>query len=562
MILYYPVIVAPSVSQSIVPGLVKAIERFLLLYRLNDITDQLSDGLDQWDVTSVSTQGGVITVNTPNPIGMKESQEFRHGLLLEQGGTKGQFDPSKVSTKVDLKTADLKSISLEPTYTLVELAGPGGKVTKMLGIKALPIRATGSEDSLMAMLQYDRYASRLTTKALNIGRAAVKKLVRAWARVPFTTKIRDIEPSGNVRSDVLLSKTTFATQKRSNIFVVLNKIDLSENFMSPKGIRKLQKLGWENFILTDDVNKVAYFCMRVLRGMCSEIPFSMLYQTLQQRESYETLEDIRKTSSSIFKRRVTFPKAIGESKMRVIDNYLENLQMESDLQILNEGISQFIQRIKPEKFKKFIKEIRPAIREKNIEKVADGLKKLNLPPVSESTLDKMLFKAGPQFRKVYKISEKVLSNTFQDANPTVIKCASYMVTAKVMREKAEDIMKATKEALKSFVRAVRKAAPKMKAPKEYALELAIGWVVVMICITSIGGLLGIAAAVAIPAIQALGRGAWELLKQGDIAGAGETFATIWNTKEAIIVAIVIAVLFIITVFLADKFKGKEEGAPA
>lgn len=576
MILYYPLIVAPSLSPNVVPALAKTLERFLLIYRINDIMERISTGVD-FDVTRVSTQSGIITVDTPTPIGMKENQEFRHGVLLEQPkyqrGTKGgatgsgpsTFDPHQRTTKFDLSmkgSSDLKSISLEPTYTLVELAGPTGKATKMLGIKVLPMRAVGSEEDLMKMLQYDRYASWLTTKALKKGREAVKTLVRIWSRMPFTTKIKDIEPTGKARGDILLSKTTFASDKRSNMFIALNKIDLPENVLAPAGVRKLQKLGWENFILVDDVSKVAYYCMKVLRGMCSEIPFPMMYQTVQQREPYETLEDIRKTSSSIFKRRVTFPKAIGENTMRPTDIYLEYLQ-EADIQIVTENIAAFLNKIKPQKFKEFIKNIRPAIREKDIGKISHHLNKLNLPPASEATIDKMILKAGPEFRKVYKVSSRVLSNTFQDASPTILKMASLMVAVKITKGKPADIMKATKDALKAFVKGVRKAMPKIKAPKEYMLDLAIGWALVILTITSIGILLGIGAALALPAIQAIGKGSWDLLFGGaDIGtaagGAAETFTAAWNAPDATVIVITVAVLYIVSQFIYDKVKGQDK----
>jgi len=72
-------------------------------------------------------------------------------------------------------------------------------------------------------------------------------------------------------------------------------------------------MGWASFIIADDVNKMVYFCLKHMKGMCSMIQYSTMYNTLGHMKVYESLEDVRKSSASLFKVSKSEKKVFGES---------------------------------------------------------------------------------------------------------------------------------------------------------------------------------------------------------------------------------------------------------
>jgi hypothetical protein len=508
MILYYPMIVSNTISPTIVPAIAKALERFVLIYKLNDITEDLGYALP--NVRNVTTQNGVITAN----FGINESEALNEqpplppmkvpqSLVAAYGGgprppgtSPGTKTPEKPKEKdrpdmrnLSFGESDRKSLMLEPTYMMVEVNVGDTQTTKLLGIKVLPVMAK-SDENLVDFLTYDRYVKGLRYMILKWGRSMAKALQNRWFRIkrsitaslPFVDVAKMPEPKGDPRQDILLRNTVYSSGRSSNMFVAINKADLGDDFMKTKAIRKLFKLGWDNMIFVDDVNKVVYFCFKTFRGMCSQIPYQMMYATLgrEQREAYESVEDVRRASSSIFRRKANF-KQVFESldtgrsnKMHEI--YLENKTIYSEIEFLTEDFSKYFNKIN---YKKLLPMLKSSYEKGNAKKFISAAAKMRLPAMDEIKIQQKMRQKYPEFNKAYQFAYRVLENSLPDsASNKMISLAAMSVALVAIRDKSMGVMKAATNAVKFLVRKFRKTqaqADRLKIPKAYLVDVALGW---------------------------------------------------------------------------------------
>jgi len=114
--------------------------------------------------------------------------------------------------------------------------------------------------------------------------------------------------TGDIRKDMFMARTGLKGQA----FVVINKDEDIDAvlFSQPKKIQKLFGLSWGNMIIADDINRVSYFCMKKFKGLCSMIPYAMIYQTLGYAQTYNDLEEVRQRSGAVFKRKATKMKKV------------------------------------------------------------------------------------------------------------------------------------------------------------------------------------------------------------------------------------------------------------
>ena len=239
----------------------------------------------------------------------KEKQE-REKEKQEYEKEKQEIEREKqAATKASatVKMTDFKTISLEPTFIPVENIDKFGNVTRsMIGIKVLPLRVK-SEAKLSALLFNDMKLNMINGMIVSFGRNALRfiyKFIDKWT-FRFGNKVL----SGDPRRDILMGSHD------GKGFVVFSKIeDIDDSFLrNYSKINRLFKLGWGNIIIADEVNRSAYFCMAEYKGVCNALSYSMMYQNLGQLKVYETLEDAKRQSSSLFKIKKNFSKIIGES---------------------------------------------------------------------------------------------------------------------------------------------------------------------------------------------------------------------------------------------------------
>ena len=80
----------------------------------------------------------------------------------------------------------------------------------------------------------------------------------------------------------------------------MNSMDIGADFFERTNkINQLYKMGWQSFVVTDDVNKRAFFCMKEFNGMCSAVQYNFMYNALgsEYGKVFDDLEDVKKSSS-------------------------------------------------------------------------------------------------------------------------------------------------------------------------------------------------------------------------------------------------------------------------
>ena len=411
---------------------------------------------------------------------------------------------SAKDARVDIGAFDMKSVSLEPTWMKTDIISAAGhKTSGIVGVKVVPYPVK-SDAKLAHLLMYDRQVSNLQSLAIRFGRKVENAFYRAW-KVAWKVMTLGIGTgpaggmgiTGNPKHDILARRTILKAKDASDIFVVVNQADLSDDFYaSANGILNLFRMGWSSIIIVDDVNRRVSFCMRELKGMCSMMPFTMLYQTYQQAKVYEDLEDAKRSASSIFKvQRKKFSKIVGESiaQYRTEEFGMQNLPMFDDgvvteMTILDENIGSFMKSMTPAKMKSIL----PKIMKGDIK---------DIPKVSSDKILKLGAKLNPEFKKSYILAKRVLDNSTPEVKGEMVNIAALGIASRaslsVAKDVGADIMTSTKEGIKEHIKAYRKSKEKSKEnrtnmPSEHYAESVFGWVGIAGLMATVGTVYGYA----------------------------------------------------------------------
>ncbi len=363
MINIYPMLISNSVSKTIIPGIAKVVENYILIYQMDDIIWSAKQGKIKYKVKSgkiiremqvdPGTKGkGGPTRPVPEPTTSRTQRDIDQDIRdrqrdirdYEKAGRdyeKGEREKAKAgrereredregakweeekkekerrlkSASVDIGPIDMNALSLEPTWVKVDSYIKDIKTTSLIGIKAAPF-AVKSDEKFAHLLLYDKQVKGIQSAALNVGRKSVRWLWKVWDRVWASVILGGDRStaSGDPRRDILLRRSLFSTKNKANIFAIINMMDLTDDFFQEAGgINKLFKKGWTNLIVVDDVNRMAHFCMKNFRGICTSISYAIIFQRVGQYKVYESLEDVRRSSSSLFKVRSNMMKIMANA---------------------------------------------------------------------------------------------------------------------------------------------------------------------------------------------------------------------------------------------------------
>jgi len=519
MIYLYPVLVSNSISKNIIPGICKMIENYikgnkLVRYEsLDNIADVLYNNILQEQSRVYDTMGGGTKDKSKSKSSISnvdDNDEVRRTTSIEidpRTGERTRATTTISTTKrptppppksIRLDKTDLRTLSLEPTWMKVDSFNKDGVETStLIGVKAVPY-IVKSDRSLGQMLAYDKQLGKLGRLVISAGRrtnATLRRLwLGIWKKVTFGFGGHTSSTTGDPRIDILLRGYMASGKEFSDIFVLVNQADLSDDFADRSGgIRNLFKLGWRSLIIADDVNKRAAFCMTELHGLCTMIPYNMLYNSLRQNEVYDNLEDAKRAASSIFKmRKMPITKVVSESRM----NYkLDEYKSKNLLPILDENVIHEIELIN-EDFASFAKKASPEFVKTAFKKVIFG-KSNNVPAIQPDTLAKIATKKiDPGFNKAYEFSKKVLSNSLGDSvNKKLISAGSIIISAKAVLSRKDTMSEVKNTLMKvttSFNNKMEKKE-KSKLPNEYRADFVLGSIFITIAITtflSIGAVIG------------------------------------------------------------------------
>ncbi len=517
----FPLLVSNTVSRNIVPGVAKVLENYIMVYGLDSILKQVRGKM-----------GGKYRISNKKVIKMESIDEIPNFLYQEfldeqsgiwghaGAGTKGK-DPQSLAdieaearakekgkqsviaagkdASVRLDSFNLDAITLEPTWMKIDqIDKDGNKTSGVIGVKVIPY-AVKSDVSLSKLLMYDKQVTRLQRLAIMKGRQMTTALYRTWhklwMKVPFT------EPSGTVsgdpRKDILLKRSIMDVKEIQSIFALANQAELSDTFTgNAKEMMNLQKMGWGSIVIADDVNRRASFCMKELKGLCSIMPYTMLYQTFSQAKVYEDIEDAKRNASSIFKvKRSKMSKLIGEgiAQTKTEDFGLQNLpllesEFISEVEYIDENIGAFLSKITPAKLKIMLP------------KILKG----DIKDAPATTVDKIVrigMKLHPEFRKGYVLAKKVIGNSSPGVSEAHVDLAAITVAIGAALKKGGSVfMDEVKIGIKKFIKLFRRSKTKAKPdkaglPKEHIIDATFGWIYITtltFIITTIVGLAGYA----------------------------------------------------------------------
>jgi len=319
-------ITSQSISPNILPGLVKAVEKYILVYNTDKILKAASV-----KATAIRTGSAVAgSVVRKGPLRLKGSR-----ITMESnGGTKktsGKPD-EEVKTTVTYQPRSGPSprleipkegVSLEPTWIHVTTEVKGMQI---IGVKVIPFKVKSTEN-LLNIIMSDKQVKYLDYMTTKYGRVAMRSFFR-FIRALRIPRIKDLALTGDPKFDLLWGGTRYG----NDMFICLSQLDMDNSedmFGSPYFVRRIQKLGWTSIMIADDVNKKVTFCMKEFGGVCSVVPYGFVYSSLGKDHSkvFEDLEDVKRSASPFFRmsarRRRVFGETMAHNKLV---SYLDTIQ--------------------------------------------------------------------------------------------------------------------------------------------------------------------------------------------------------------------------------------------
>lgn len=358
MQIIFPLLVDDTISTNILPGLCKVLERYCIIYKTDELlkwgglpadSKIISIGLDIVDDympkvisrTVKSIAGGTPVQESDEnqdkadyerlrakygerEIKYKEYEkqrkefeedEYKKYRFLQ---TKyGEKDKREKDREMRLSSVDIRSnLSIEPTIMTIATK----KGTVLIGVKVIPypigaekfVRQLTIDNSLSI---FDRFLARYERSMTRMFYTLVRKL-------PY---FKNISLEQDPFKDIIYARSKF----KGNVFCLLNlnSLENDDMFMNAGGVDRLFRLGWNSVIITDDITKRIVFCMKEQGGLCSISHYSFLYSALGRDASdvYQKLEDLRKSTSPLFSKKINPSRFFGESLSNKFKDRFSNI---------------------------------------------------------------------------------------------------------------------------------------------------------------------------------------------------------------------------------------------
>lgn len=308
-IYHVPMLVDNSINPSIIPGVCKTIEKFYLTYKLRDVIDSINKQYNkQLGNSSLRIKGDILKLEQVSP---EKQEEFDRRAKAYSTGLKNKDkdkDDNKKFNITNLKIDDPSpsSISLEPTWMKIQT----DQQIRMIGIKVIPYSIV-SNISLSRLItdesNYGLIHSIFTSKI----RKFMTNILGFYRSVKKRIGFGDQSLTGDVRYDVLWGGYGSPT------FLMLNIRELEGLSFKQSNVKKLMKMGWGSFIIADDIESRAIFCMQVFNGLCSILSYQFIYSSIKEGlPIYKDLSEVKKSVSPIFRMKGSSSKILGECKSK------------------------------------------------------------------------------------------------------------------------------------------------------------------------------------------------------------------------------------------------------
>lgn len=497
MIIIYPMLTSSNVSPNIIPAICKTLEKFVILYGIDEVLKTIKKRLgvkiikagakllikELNDTNLPAISGGSARKKEPSnltdpfsPGGGKPGAGIGSGPTgvksVDQMAARAR-DAAEELLKTDTSGGgagkvyipDHDSLSLEPSYVQIETSsGP-----RILGIKVLPFPVKGNIS--MAKLMADDTKRKAMDYMVTKYSRKVSRLFYRLCRSLKVPVIKNQALTGDPQKDILFATTKYGI----HTFPLFNFMDLSENkiYKDPKIVQKLQKMSWGSYIIADDVNKRAIFCMKEFGGLCSTVLYSYMLASFKKGNYYDVytdLEDIKRSSGTFFSMKVHPKRLIGESRANNKKEIYTNIKEE----IVKENFESSLKSLsKNDAFKKVFLNIEKMSKAKdeNIDKIKKVFK--NVPKVPFSKVESFCKKICSNFDNSYNLSQKVIANS-TSLPIKLIKPISCIV-AIFSSYKNENYKQDTKTNLQNVVNEIRKIKKPVQKESENLQEGIVGY---------------------------------------------------------------------------------------
>lgn len=497
MIFMYPLLVSNTVSSNIIPGMCKSLEKFALAYRMNELS-AMTEGFTVVNgedlLSEQKIRGGSNPASSAKAAAGLSKQ--LSGIRDQQKGLTPNSDekrPERASATFELATMNSDIVSVEPTFITIEVEKNGAKIQRMIGVKVVPYSVT-SDAGLAQLLTSDSAVSSLSSHLIAKGRAVQRMFWKAW-----NAAIRPIpiigDPSsatGDPRHDILMARSKYGR----HILVCMNYMDLQSEFFrseGPKKIDKLHRMGWDSLIFPDDVQKRVYYCMKEFKGVCSVVPYSMVYSSVGKLSAaaYENLEDVRKTTSPFFRNKKVSTSQLMKEGVD-IDNVIEGyLGMVQEKLPVNESLDKYASAISSMVGTSGqLNRMKEVLVNKNY-KQFKSMKSM-LPKTTIEDTKKFASKNLKDFDRLYIKAKRVYSNSVGmklNNNETAIELMSIMTAARASTSEKPDM--AFTEIVKKSTYEVEDNIDPTVTPLSTDRDLVIGALVFsVIAVAAVSGFVG------------------------------------------------------------------------
>jgi len=333
MILVYPLLTSESVNPTLLPGIIKAVEKYIIVNNIDEVLNHFNSALSgvvKAGITGAITVGASVAAAAILAKGTARIKKSGKELKLTEAGYGGgsakvggtMANPNqpaaipptakqqivqgvadsvqKAASNAGIKSFEMPkydTVSLEPSWVQVNT----NSGAKLIGVKVVPYKVK-STTGMVGLLMSDKELKKLSYHAAKMGRTVSRVLSRAIRALPG---VKGKIITGDAKTDIVLAKSEFG----KNAFVCFSQLDIEKDdiFTSPDAVKRLQKLGWTSMIITDDVNKQATFCMKQFGGICSTIPYSFIFASLgkEHAQVYKDLEDAARSAGPFFRKKST-----------------------------------------------------------------------------------------------------------------------------------------------------------------------------------------------------------------------------------------------------------------
>lgn len=207
--------------------------------------------------------------------------------------------------KIELNMGNPTDLALEPTYVTINVTKPvtsGDKYSSvsysmLIGVKVIvyPLKTI---DPYSYLFTSDFASKKIRAKIKQTRRSLWNWAHKTIRKIPILGRLvakTGYNIKGDPYKDIIYNRTEFG----KDMFVIMGRSDIEiENvFAKQSKVRKMYKLGWRDFVICDDVNQTANFCMKNYKGLCTSMPYSYIMNTLRADNVFASMEELKKQSS-------------------------------------------------------------------------------------------------------------------------------------------------------------------------------------------------------------------------------------------------------------------------